>query len=124
MGGIRLPDFERLAVWRKAHELTLLTYELTGRLPEDEKYGLSSQLRRAAVSIPANIVEGEARQSQADFARFISIALGSVAELQYLLLLCRDLGYLTDVDIHQAGSDAAGLTRMLQNLHKELTKDR
>ena len=119
-----MPEFENLAVWRKAHELTLLTYQLTRSLPEEEKYGLSSQLRRAGVSIAANIVEGHARQSQQDFARFISIALGSAAELQYLLLLCRDLDYLTDTDIHQASSDAAGLSRMLRKLHKELTKNR
>jgi len=118
-----MPDFQGLAVWRKAHELTLLVYQLTHELPQDEKYGLISQMRRAAVSIAANIVEGHARQSQQDFARFISIALGSAAELEYLLLLARDLGYLTDADIHQASSDAAGLIRMLRTLHKELTKD-
>ena len=118
-----MSNFQGLAVWRKAHQLTLSIYQLTRKLPEAEKYGLISQLRRAAVSIAANIVEGHGRQSQRDFARFISIALGSTAEVQYLLLLSRDLGYLTDADIHQASSDAAGLTRMLRTLYKELTNN-
>jgi len=115
-----MPAFESLAVWQKAHELALSIYQLTVRLPGEEKFGLTSQLRRAAVSVAANIVEGHARQSRGDFARFVSIALGSAAELRYLLLLCRDLGYLTDADVHPLGSDIAGLIRMLDKLRDEL----
>ena len=118
--GEGMPAFESLAVWRKAHELALSIYQMTVRLPGEEKFGLTSQLRRAAVSVAANIVEGHARQSQGDFARFVSIALGSAAELQYLLLLCRDLGYVSATDIQPLISQIAGLRRMLDKLRDEL----
>ena len=86
-------SFRDLTVWRKAHELVLAIYRLTELFPEREKFGLSHQMRRAAVSIPANIAEGFGKRSQADKARFLNIAEGSLEECRYYLILTRDLGY-------------------------------
>src|SRR5205809_7957974 len=85
--------FQDLVVWRKAHELVLATYALTAAFPKQETYGLSLQMRRAAVSIPANIAEGFRRRGKADKARFMNMAEGSVEECRYYLILANDLGY-------------------------------
>lgn len=85
--------FRDLAVWRKAHEFVLQVYALTAGFPRQETYGLTSQMRRAAVSIPANIVEGFRRRGKADKARFMNIAEGSIEECRYFLILASDLGY-------------------------------
>lgn len=88
--------FTDLIVWQKAHAFVLAVYRLTGRFPPDERFGLTSQLRRAAVSIPANIAEGFRRTGQLDKARFLNIAQGSLEECRYYLILARDLGYAGD----------------------------
>ena len=93
-----MQDFKNLKVWTKAHQLTLAVYRQTRTFPADEKYELTSQFRRATVSIAANIAEGSSRESQADFRRFLEIALGSLSETQYYLILSRDLDYLKLVD--------------------------
>ncbi len=85
--------FQDLLVWQKAHGFVLEVYALTATLPKQETYGLSLQIRRAAVSIPANIAEGFRRRGKADKARFMNIAEGSVEECRYFLILVRDLGY-------------------------------
>jgi four helix bundle protein len=85
--------FQDLLVWQKAHRFVLGVYALTATLPKQETYGLSLQMRRAAVSIPANIAEGFRRRSKADKARFMNIAEGSVEECRYFLILAKDLGY-------------------------------
>jgi four helix bundle protein len=85
--------FQDLLVWQKAHAFVLETYRLTAAFPKFETYGLALQMRRAAVSIPANIAEGFRRRSKADKARFLNIAEGSVEECRYFLILTRDLGY-------------------------------
>jgi four helix bundle protein len=86
-------SFRDLLVWRKAHELVLAVYRLTESFPEREKFGLSHQMRRAAVSVPANIAEGFGKRSQAEKARFLNIAEGSLEECRYYLILAQDLGY-------------------------------
>ena len=86
-------SFRELVVWQKAHEFVLAAYRLTESFPDREKFGLSHQLRRAAVSIPANIAEGFGKRSQADKARFLNTAEGSLEECRYYLILTRDLGY-------------------------------
>ncbi|MDD4890317.1 MAG: four helix bundle protein, partial [Phycisphaerae bacterium] len=83
-----------MKVWERSHQLTLAVYKETRSFPRDELYGLTSQMRRAAVSVPANIAEGCCRGSDPDFARFLQIAMGSASELDYHLLLARDLQYL------------------------------
>jgi len=84
-------DFRELQVWRKAHELTLAVYQITASFPREELYGLTAQLRRAGSSIAANLAEGCGRNGDAELARFCSIAMGSASELEYHLLLARDL---------------------------------
>ena len=89
-----MQDFRRLAVWTKAHRLTLDIYEAVARFPKDERYGLTSQLKRAAASIPTNLAEGCGRSGDAELKRFADIAMGSASEVEYLLLLAVDLGIL------------------------------
>jgi four helix bundle protein len=86
-------SFRDLFVWRKAHELVLEVYRLTSKFPKSEMYGLTQQLRRAAVSIPANIAEGFTRRSKIEKVRFMNIAQGSLEESRYYLILANDLGY-------------------------------
>jgi four helix bundle protein len=86
-----MKDFRKLKVWEKAHRLTLKIYKVTEQFPREELYGLTSQIRRACVSIPMNISEGCVRSSDADFCRFFYIVLGSTSELEYLILLSMDL---------------------------------
>jgi four helix bundle protein len=88
-------DFRRLKVWERSHRLTLQVYVHTRSFPKDELYGLTAQIRRAAVSIGANIAEGCGRRGDAELGRFLQIAMGSACELEYHLLLARDLGILT-----------------------------
>ena len=90
-----MQDFKKLQVWEKSHDLTLKIYGVTSQFPRDEIYGLTSQIRRACASIPTNIAEGCGRESSADFARFLQIAIGSASETEYLILLVHDLKYLT-----------------------------
>ncbi len=89
-----MKDFRHLKVWQKSHELTLAVYKATSLFPPDELYGLRSQIRRSCASIPANIAEGCGRNADGDFARFLQIAMGSASELEYHLLLVRDLNLL------------------------------
>ena len=90
-----LQDFRNLEVWKKSHELPLSVYESTSQFPREEVYGLTSQIRRACASIPTNIAEGSGRESAADFARFLQIAVGSASETEYLILLAHELKYIT-----------------------------
>jgi len=89
-----LRDFKNLQVWCKSHELTLEIYRVTNGFPKHELYGITNQIRRASVSIPANIAEGCGRFSEAELARFLQIAMGSASEVHYFLILTHDLGYL------------------------------
>lgn len=89
-----MQNYKDLKVWEKAHEFTLRIYEITKLYPKEEIYGLTNQLRRAASSIPANIAEGCGKFSQPDFAKFLNIALGSANEVEYFLILSKDLNYI------------------------------
>jgi len=93
-----MTDFKQLKVWRKAHEMTLDTYRVTAAFPREEMYGLTSQLRRAAASIGANIAEGCGRRSDGEMCRFLQIARGSASETEYHFLLARDLHLLAEKD--------------------------
>lgn len=94
-------DFKELKVWEKAHFLTLQVYRISRSFPKEELYGLTSQMRRASSSIPANIAEGCGRESDADFAGFLNISMGSAYELEYFLILCHDLGILENHDFEE-----------------------
>ena len=113
-------DYRSLNVWRRAHQLTLLVYQLTGCFPKAELFGLTSQIRRAASSIPANLAEGCGRNSDRELARFGRIALGSANELDYHLLLARDLGFLASADYIRATDELTEVTRMLASLVKRV----
>jgi four helix bundle protein len=91
-----MQDYKKLTVWVKAHSLTLEVYRITKNYPKDETFGITSQLRRAVASIPANISEGCGRNSSADFANFLNYSLGSANETSYFLLLSKDLGYISE----------------------------
>ena len=90
-----MQNFKDLLIWQEAHQLTLKIYEPSQDFPKEETFGITSQLRRAAVSIPCNIAEGCGRYTSKDFANFLQIALGSTNETDYLTLLARDLHYLS-----------------------------
>jgi len=96
-----IEGFEELIVWQKSHQLTLKTYKLTKDFPKEELYGLVSQMRRAAVSIPSNISEGFRRRSAKDSVHFYVMAQGSLEELRYQLLLSRDLGYIAEIEYNK-----------------------
>lgn len=102
-------SFEDLIVWQKAHEFVLRVYEVTAGFPKAEVYGLTSQFRRAAVSIPANIAEGFRKQTKADKARFLNIAEGSLEECRYYVILSRDLGYCSPDHLWTASNEVGRL---------------
>lgn len=116
-------DFRELKVWQKAHGVTLAIYQLTSCFPREELYGLTSQLRRACTSIPANLAEGCGRNGAAEFARYCSIAMGSASELEYHLLLARDLKLIKPKEYAQLSNDATELKRMLTGLFQKLKAD-
>lgn len=93
----RMQNYKSLKVWEKAHDYTLKVYTLSKAFPKEEIYGLTSQLRRASMSIPANIAEGSGKNKNSEFAHFLNIALGSANESEYFLLLAKDLGYVLEV---------------------------
>lgn len=115
-----MQDFKKLAVWQKAHLLTLAIYHATERFHADERYGLTSQLRRAAASVPTNIAEGASRNSSSDFARFLDIAMGSASELEYQLILAHDLKLLHDDTQMTLNENLSEVKRILTGLTKRV----
>jgi four helix bundle protein len=109
-----MSDYRRLDVWKAAHQLTLQIYRETTKFPSHEQFSLTIQLRRAAVSIGANVAEGSARGGK-DYARFITIAIGSASEIEYLLLVATDLGYL---DGRQLEASVVSIVRRLVRLRR------
>src|SRR5882762_10312077 len=118
-----MQGFRNLNVWRKAHELTPAVYKVTARFPREELYALTSQTKRAASSIGANIAEGCGRSSDADFTRFLFIAMGSANQLENHLELARDLGSLSQTDYGDLQNRLVEVKRMLTGLiHSTQTK--
>jgi len=110
-------SFQDLMVWREAHKLVLLVYKMTESFPKTEQFGLTSQMRRAAVSVPANIAEGFKRHSKQEKIRFYNISEGSLEELKYYLILSKDLLFSTDIQIsEQAESVSRLLYRFIESL--------
>jgi four helix bundle protein len=105
-------DFRNLKVWQKSHALVLSTYTATGGFPKHELFGLTSQMRRSAYSIPTNIAEGCGRGTDPDFARFLQIAMGSACELEYQFILASDLAYLSMVTVDRLTQDLCEVKRM------------
>lgn len=108
-------SFEDLVVWQKAHQFVLEVYNYTGKFPGAELYGLTSQLRRAAVSVPANIAEGFKKKGKADKLRFFNIAQGSLEESRYYLILAKDLGYGDSSKLMQQLEDVSKLLEVYTN---------
>ena len=120
-----MKDFRDLKVWQRAHQLTLGVYQVTATFPKEELYGITSQLRRATSSISANLAEGCGRSAVgADFGRFVQIAMGSASEVEYFLLLARDLGLLNQHDYGRLGAEAVEVKKMLTGLISKLRSDR
>ncbi len=113
-------DYRKLTVWQKSHELTLAIYKATIKFPKEEVYGLTSQARRAAVSVPANIAEGCGRQTEKELARFFQIAVGSASEVEYYALLAKDLKYISDKESDSLMNDVEEIKRMLFSFMKKL----
>jgi four helix bundle protein len=116
-----MQDFRELKAWQKSHELTLRVYRATRTLPKEELYGLTSQLRRAAASVAANLAEGCCRASDRDFARFVAIALGSTSECEYHALLARDLQFLDEAVYSDLAKRVQEVKRMLSALYQRLS---
>jgi len=114
-------DFKDLLVWRKANRFALDVYEHSRGFPAEERFGLTSQLRRAAVSTASNIAEGCGRESERELARYLSMAAGSVSEAEYQLLLAHDLGFLRDEAHQQLDPQANEIKRMLNSFIQKLT---
>lgn len=115
-----MKDFRKLAVWEKAHKLTLTIYEVTSTFPKEEQYGLTSQTRRAAASVPTNIAEGCGRDTDAELRRFLQIAMGSASELEYHLLLARDLSIITYDTYTVLENNIVEVKRMLSSFIQKL----
>jgi len=120
----KVRTFQDLIVWQKAHALTLKVYEATKPFPSDERYGITSQMRRAAYSVPSNIVEGHSRRGRKEFQQFLSIAAGSLAELRYFLILSKDLGHLNLKVYEELWQDAEEVGRILYSFSRSLNASR
>ena len=116
-----MQKFRDLKVWQRSHQLTLNIYGLTSKFPSEERFGVTSQLRRAAVSVPSNIAEGSKRRQPRDYAHFLNIAEASLAETEYLLILSRDLGYLSDEENSKVFPEVDEISRMLNALYTKVS---
>jgi len=120
MGGRIVSQYRDLIIWQKGLELSISCYELTRSFPKEEIYGLVSQIRRSAVSIPTNVAEGFRRESPADFTRFLRIAQGSIKELKTLLEISARVGYCTTEVTKEAGKTCSEIGKMIRSLINKL----
>ena len=119
-----MQDFHNLIVWQKSHRLVLELYQISSGFPRHELYSLTSQIRRSAASIPTNIAEGCGRGTEAEFAHFLQISMGSASELEYRLLLSRELQYLDSTNHLELEAQVTEVKRMLASLIRKLKPDR
>lgn len=117
-------SYRDLEVWQRSMKLAKRVYQVTQKFPTDERFGLTNQLRRASVSVPSNLAEGHARFGAGEFARFISIAMGSVAEIETQILLSADLAYLKAEASDELLSELETIGKMLRGLAKSIAKRR
>jgi four helix bundle protein len=116
-------DFREIKVWGKAHTLTLEIYRATSTFPREETYGLTTQLRRSSASIPTNIAEGFGRRGNAELARFLQIGMGSACEVEYQILLARDLAFLNSIIYEHLQELVVEIKRMLGALLTKVRSD-
>jgi len=114
-----MKDFRNLKVWQKGHQFVLAVYKVSAGFPKEELYGLTSQIRRSCASIPTNIAEGCCRGTDAEFSRFVQIAMGSASETEYQLLLAHDLGYLPTKDYETLSQQIIEIKQMITALLKK-----
>jgi len=119
-----MKDFRQLTIWQRSHQLTLAIYKLTRTFPSDERYGVTSQLRRSMSSVPANIAEGCGRDSELELKRYLDIAHGSASEADYHLQLATDLGYLMPEEYQPLAQEVSELKRMIGAFARKLKADR
>ncbi len=115
-------NFRELKVWEKSHSLCLSIYKLTKNFPIEEKYGLTSQIRRASSSVPTNIAEGCGHDSDKNFIRFLRIGSGSISEVEYLLFLSKDLEYITKDSYKELLEEVVSIKKMIYSLIKSVDK--
>lgn len=108
-----MQDFKELKIWQRSHKLTLSIYKLSKSFPKEEIYGLTSQMLRSAASIPTNIAEGTGRNTDPDFNRFLVLAMGSAAELEYQLILSKDLGYCNLTEFESLTNELVEIRKMI-----------
>ena len=113
-------NYSDLIAWQRAMDFVIVVYKLTGKFPSDERFALTSQLRRCSVSVPSNIAEGEGRFSKADFKRFLSIAHGSLREAETQLMVASRLKYIDQESLHSALELASEVGRLIRGLAKSL----
>ncbi len=115
-----MQDYRELQVWQRSHKLVLALYRATQSFPSAERYGLVSQLRRAALSVPTNIAEGCRRAAAREYAQFLNIAVGSLSETEYLLLVSRDLGYIPAQLANRYLAESTEVLRMPHSLRNKV----
>jgi len=113
-------NYKKLNVWIQSHQLTLVIYRVSIEFPKHELFGLTSQLRRASSSIPCNLAEGSSRDSRKDFARFVEIAHGSALEVEYIILLTFDLGYIDAQTYEQLIAEITSISKQLVALRRSI----
>lgn len=119
-----IKNYKDLTVWQRAYQLCLTVYNATKEFPKEERYGLISQIRRAAVSLPSNIAEGNGRKSRTEYIQFLYIAYGSICELETQILLAGDLNYAGKESLKTVMKDIGDVERMLKGLIKSLKNPR
>ena len=119
-----MKNFRDLQVWHKAHQLTLRCYEITSGFPKSEMYGLTTQIRRSTASIAANIAEGCGKRGNGEFQRFLGIAAGSASEVEYHLLLAKDLKFLEEQEYEPLDRAVVEIKRMLASLILKIEHER
>lgn len=115
-----MQDFKKLDVWKKSHDFTLKAYKISSHFPKEEVFSITSQLRRASSSIPINIAEGFGRNSNAQIIQFLNISIGSAQEVEYLLILSKDLNYISVNDFSQLSTEIVIIKSMIFNLMKKV----
>ena len=114
------PNYEKLRIWQEAMSLVQTVYEVTQKFPREEQFGITSQLRRAAISVPANIAEGHGKTSRADFKRFLAISKGSLQEINTLLQIALQMNYIAPDKYHELRQRALSLVRQISSLMKKI----
>jgi four helix bundle protein len=117
-----LKNYKELKVWQKAYQLCIEVYRITRNFPKEEVYGLTSQVRRAAVSVPSNIAEGYGRRTVGEYIQALYVAYGSNCELETQILLSADLGFVKDEDLDKLQKDLGDVERLLKALIRSLEK--